>query len=49
MEDDLTLDNALSRNFVYLIRRQLEARWHQLGYHSKEIISDITTLRTLLR
>lgn len=48
VEDDLTLDFALNRNFDRMLRTQLDSVWYRLGYSIKELISDIAILRKLL-
>ncbi|KAJ9052145.1 DNA repair protein RAD16, variant 5 [Entomophthora muscae] len=48
VEEDLTLENALGRNFDRMLRTQLESVWHRLGFRTREVISDVATLRQLL-
>nr|CAG4638335.1 EOG090X03DI [Cyclestheria hislopi] len=46
--DDLSVENALSKSFHKVIKFQLEPVWHQLSNKTKQLISDLQTLRTLL-
>ncbi|KAI0216570.1 DNA repair protein RAD16 [Massospora cicadina] len=48
LEEDLTLENALGRNFDRMLRAQLESDWHRLGFRTRETIADVATLRQLL-
>ncbi|KAK6503617.1 hypothetical protein TWF481_008626 [Arthrobotrys musiformis] len=45
---DWSVDSALHRSFDILIRRQLEPIWHRVSPRTKQIVSDLTTLRTIL-
>ena len=47
--DDWTLDSALHRNFDTIIRRQLDPVWHRISWRTKQIASDLTVLRDILR
>lgn len=46
--DELTIENALTRNFQRLVRRYLDPVWHRLNGHSQRLVSDLTTLRRLI-
>ncbi|KAI4105292.1 MAG: hypothetical protein L6R37_002840 [Teloschistes peruensis] len=46
--DDWTLDSALHRNFDVIIRRQLDPIWHRVSYRTKQIVNDLTVLRSIL-
>ncbi|PLW45058.1 hypothetical protein PCANC_09542 [Puccinia coronata f. sp. avenae] len=46
--DDLTIDNALHRSFDQIIRNQLNPIWHRVSYKTKQLVSDLKTLRQLL-
>lgn len=46
--DDLTVDNALHRSFDQIIRNQLNPVWHQVTPKTKQLVSDLSTLRKLL-
>ncbi|THH30533.1 hypothetical protein EUX98_g3669 [Antrodiella citrinella] len=46
--DDLNVDNAYFRSFDVLVRRQLDPVWHKVGPRTKQLVSDLATLRRLL-
>lgn len=46
--DDWTLDSALHRNFDAIIRRQLDPVWHRVSWRTKQIVNDLTSLRSVL-
>ncbi|CAG8825795.1 24977_t:CDS:2, partial [Dentiscutata erythropus] len=46
--DDLTVENAFSRSFDRIVRRQLEPVWHRVGLKTKLLVGDLTILRKLL-
>ena len=46
--DDLNVDNAYFRSFDILVRRQLDSVWHRVGPKTKQLVSDLATLRRLL-
>ena len=46
--DDWTLDSALHRNFDGIIRRQLDPVWHRVSWRTKQIVNDLTALRSIL-
>nr|CAG4650837.1 EOG090X03DI [Simocephalus serrulatus] len=46
--DEMTVENALSKCFKKIIKFQLEPVWHQLSGKTKQLITDLGTLRTLL-
>lgn len=43
-----SLENLLFHHFDYVLRNQLDTEWHKLSFKTKQLISDITTLRQLL-
>ncbi|KAK3753140.1 hypothetical protein RRG08_024418 [Elysia crispata] len=47
--DEITVENALSKSFDLIIRLQLEPIWHQLSGRTRQLISDLKTLRLILR
>lgn len=47
--DDWTLDSALLRNFDVIIRRQLDSIWHRVSYRTRQIVNDLTVLRSILQ
>jgi DNA excision repair protein ERCC-4 len=46
--EDWTLDSALHKNFDVIIRRQLDPVWHRVSYRTRQIASDLATLRNVL-
>jgi DNA excision repair protein ERCC-4 len=46
--EDWTLDSALHRNFDTIIRRQLDPVWHRTSYKTRQVVRDLTLLRTIL-
>ncbi|KAI9064710.1 hypothetical protein FKP32DRAFT_1757286 [Trametes sanguinea] len=46
--DDLTIDNAYFRSFDMVVRRMLDPVWHKVGPRTKQLVSDLATLRRLL-
>jgi DNA excision repair protein ERCC-4 len=46
--DDLTLDKGLFKSFDEIVRRQLDPIWHTLGKKTKQLVTDLRTLRKLL-
>ncbi len=46
--DDLTVENGLFKSFDEIVRRQLDPIWHTLGKKTKQLVSDLKTLRKLL-
>lgn len=46
---DWSLDNSLHRNFDSIIRRQLDPVWHRTSFRTRQIVRDLTTLRTILQ
>ncbi|KAK0520107.1 DNA repair protein RAD16, partial [Tilletia horrida] len=46
--DDFTVDNAIFRSFDVMVRRQLDPVWHKVGPKTKQLVSDLTTLRSLM-
>ncbi|XP_021673160.2 DNA repair endonuclease UVH1 isoform X1 [Hevea brasiliensis] len=46
--DDLTVENGLFKSFDEIVRRQLDPIWHILGKKTKQLVSDLKTLRKLL-
>ena len=47
--DDWTLDSALHRSFDVIIRRQLDPMWHRVSYRTRQIVNDLTVLRSILQ
>ncbi|MCJ1377850.1 hypothetical protein MMC17_000946 [Xylographa soralifera] len=46
--DDWTLDSALHKSFDVIIRRQLDPIWHRVSYRTRQIVNDLTVLRSVL-
>ncbi|KAI6043131.1 hypothetical protein EDC04DRAFT_2962374 [Pisolithus marmoratus] len=46
--DDLTIENAYFKSFDAVVRRQLDPVWHKVGPRTKQLVSDLSTLRRLL-
>lgn len=46
--EDLTVENGLFKSFDEILRRQLDPIWHILGKKTKQLVSDLKTLRKLL-
>ncbi|KAL8998992.1 MAG: hypothetical protein Q9169_002098 [Polycauliona sp. 2 TL-2023] len=46
--DDWTLDSALHRSFDVIIRRQLDPIWHRVNFRTRQIVNDLTVLRSIL-
>jgi len=47
--DDLNIDNAYFRSFDMIVRRMLDPVWHKVGPRTKQLVSDLATLRRLLK
>lgn len=47
--EDWTLDSALHKNFDVIVRRQMDPIWHRISYRTRQIISDLTVLRSVLQ
>ncbi|XP_015582134.1 DNA repair endonuclease UVH1 isoform X2 [Ricinus communis] len=46
--EDLSIENGLFKSFDEIVRRQLDPIWHILGKKTKQLVSDLKTLRKLL-
>ncbi|XP_042495816.1 DNA repair endonuclease UVH1 [Macadamia integrifolia] len=46
--EDLTVENGLFKSFDEIVRLQLDPIWHTLGKKTKQLVSDLRTLRKLL-
>ncbi|KAK4486509.1 hypothetical protein RD792_009192, partial [Penstemon davidsonii] len=46
--EDLTVENGLFKSFDEIVRRQLDPIWHTLGKRTKQLVSDLKTMRKLL-
>lgn len=47
--DDWTLDSALHKSFDLSIRRQLDPVWHRVSFRTRQIVHDLTVLRSILQ
>lgn len=47
--DEITVENAIGKAFDQTIRLQLDPIWHQLGQKTRQLVSDLKTLRLILR
>lgn len=47
--DDWNVDSALHRNFDQIVRRQLDPVWHRTSFKTKQIVRDLSILRTVLQ
>jgi DNA excision repair protein ERCC-4 len=48
-ESMATLDALLGRQFDVLVKQQLEPVWHQIGFRTRQLVSELGTLRSLLQ
>ncbi|XP_015119066.1 DNA repair endonuclease XPF-like [Diachasma alloeum] len=46
--EDLTAENAISKNFYKQLQHQLDPIWHQLGSATKQLVTDLKLLCTFL-
>lgn len=46
--EDWNLDTALHRSFDTIVRRQLDPVWHRTSFRTKQIVRDLSLLRTIL-
>ncbi|XP_010919790.1 DNA repair endonuclease UVH1 isoform X1 [Elaeis guineensis] len=46
--EDLTVEKGLFKSFDEIVRRQLDPIWHTIGKKTKQLVSDLKTLRKLL-
>ncbi|KAF2479632.1 hypothetical protein BDY17DRAFT_256921 [Neohortaea acidophila] len=46
--DDWNLDSALHRSFDTIVRRQLDPVWHRTSFRTRQIVNDLSRLRTIL-
>lgn len=47
--DDWNLDSALHRSFDTIVRRQLDPVWHRTSFRTRQIVRDLSLLRTILQ
>ncbi|KAL1993745.1 hypothetical protein VTN49DRAFT_2414 [Thermomyces lanuginosus] len=46
--EDWTVDSALHRNFDVVIRRQLDPIWHRVSFRTRQMVADLSVLRSIL-
>lgn len=46
--EEWNIDSALHRNFDTMIRRQLDPVWHRTSFKTRQIVRDLSLLRTIL-
>lgn len=46
--EELTVENAIAKKFHKQLQSQLDPVWHQLSSTTKQLLSDLKTLRGLL-
>ena len=46
--DEWNLDSALHRSFDTIVRRQLDPVWHRTSFRTRQIVRDLSLLRTIL-
>lgn len=47
--DDWNIDSALHRSFDSIVRRQLDPVWHRTSFRTRQIVNDLSRLRTILQ
>lgn len=47
--DEWNLDSALHKNFDTIVRRQLDPVWHRTTFRTRQIVRDLTLLRSILQ
>ena len=46
--EELTVENSMSKSFHKILKRELDPVWHQLSGKSRQLVSDLKTLRLVL-
>ena len=46
--EDWALDSALHRSFDVIVKRQLDPIWHRVSWRTRQIVNDLTVLRSIL-
>ena len=46
--EELTVENSMSKSFHKILQRELDPVWHQLSAKSRQLVSDLKTLRLVL-
>ena len=47
-EDRFSVENAISKSFYKMLQSELEPIWHQLSWKTKQLVSDMKTLKSIL-
>ncbi|XP_039287620.1 DNA repair endonuclease XPF [Nilaparvata lugens] len=47
--EDITVENALSKTFHKMLQMQLDPVWHQLSGKTKQLVSDLKTIRHIIQ
>ena len=47
--DDWTLDSALHKSFDVIVRAHLNPIWHRVSYRTRQIVNDLSVLRSILQ
>lgn len=47
--DDWSTDSALHKSFDAIIKRQLDPVWHRVSYRTRQIVNDLSVLRSVLQ
>lgn len=47
--DEITVENSIGKAFDTIIRMQLDPIWHQIGPKTRQLVSDLKTLRLILK
>ena len=47
--EEWTVDSALHTNFDTIVRRQLEPVWHRTHFKTRQVVRDLSLLRTILQ
>ena len=45
--EQLTVENCVSKSFHKILQRELHPIWHQLSFKTRQLVSDLKTLRCL--
>ena len=46
--EDLTVENAILKNFDFFLKQQMESMWHKVSTKTKNLLQDIKAIRRLL-
>ena len=48
VDEKLSVEHAISKSFHKTLQQELDPVWHQLSWRTKQLVSDMKTLRTIL-